>query len=106
MGEAVDPHRAISTAHDFGLAGAVGDALERVGQGLAHEFLRVCEHVSDGGAGEILVVERQDHIREQYAVALMGDDALRRGLRDAARSRDVLGLPGDEGFTLPCRSPG
>ena len=82
MGKRVDPRRAVGPAHDLGHAAAVVDAFERVGQGLALEALRVGEHVADGAAGQVRVVERQLDIGLQHAVALALDRSCGRPAPD------------------------
>ena len=77
----VDPRRAVGPAHDPCLARPVLLALQRVGQCLALETLRVRQHVADGAPGQIGVVELKLDIRPQYAFALPEDDLSRRGLR-------------------------
>jgi hypothetical protein len=53
VGEAVNPHGAVGTAHHLRLAYAVVDTLERIGQRSALEFVRVGDDVSDSASGEI-----------------------------------------------------
>jgi hypothetical protein len=48
VGEAVDPGRAVGSAHDLGDAAAVSHAFERVGQRLALVELRVSLTESEG----------------------------------------------------------
>jgi hypothetical protein len=57
VGEAVDPYRAVATAHNTRLASPVFCALERVGEGGALEPGGVRQHVGDGSAGQVIVVE-------------------------------------------------
>jgi hypothetical protein len=57
--EGVYPWRAVGMAHDLGDAAAIVDTFERIGQGLALEARRLGEHIGDGLAGELVVVERQ-----------------------------------------------
>ena len=76
----------------LGLAAAVLLALQRVGQRLALETLRVRKHVADGAPGQIGVVERQLDIRPQYAFALPEDDLSRRGLRRGRCARPAFWL--------------
>ena len=66
----------------LGDAAPVVDALQRVGQRLSLEALRVRQHVADGAAGQRRVIERQLNIRPQYALALSDDDLSRGGSRD------------------------
>ena len=58
VGEGMDPQAAVDTAHDFGLASAVVDAFEGIGQGFADKGFGIREHLSDCRAGEFRIVER------------------------------------------------
>ena len=57
MGEAVDDQRAIVRAHHLGLAAAVVDAFQRVGQRLADELVGVGEHLGDRHDAEVVEVQ-------------------------------------------------
>jgi hypothetical protein len=57
VGEGVDPDRPVGAAHHLRLAKAVGHALQRVGQGLADEAVRLAHHVGDRGAADSRVVK-------------------------------------------------
>ncbi len=61
----MDPRRAVGPAHDLGHAAAVSDALERIGQRLALEALRVRQHVADGASRP--VPDRQTAARRPAA---------------------------------------
>ena len=96
VGERVDPGRAVGPAHDLCLARPVVDTFQRIGQRLALEVLRVRQHVPDGLADQLGVVERQLDIRPQYSFAL-ADDHLPGGFLRHASPRDELpGLCLDE----------
>ena len=83
----MNPRRAVGPSHDLGDAATVADTLERVGQRLSFEALRVRQHIADGAAGQRRVIERQLNIRAQYALAL-SDDHLPGGFRRHAGTRD------------------
>ena len=69
--ERVDERRSDAIPHHLGLAASVLDALNRVGERLAREARRVVEHVGDGHADKVVVVERQLDAAEQQAVRLL-----------------------------------
>ena len=88
----------------LGDAAPVLDTLQRVGQRLAFEALRVRQHVADGAAGQRRVVERQLDIRPQYALALPDDDLPGGFLRHAGARDQLLGLRLDECRLAPSPS--
>ena len=57
MGEAVDDDRAVLVDEQLGLAGAVVDPVDRVGQRLAVVPCRVGHHVVDSDGPQLIVVE-------------------------------------------------
>ena len=69
-GRRVDPWRAIGPAHDLGLAGAVLNAFQRIGQRCALKPGRVRQHVRDGGLAHLGVVPGRREMRQQDAGAL------------------------------------
>ena len=79
------------------LADAVGDALERIGEGSALEPGRIGDHVGNRRAGELELVERQHDVGQQDAFALPGDYLLSVSDRHALGGRKRLRTAGDEG---------
>ena len=102
MGERVDPGHPIGPAHDLGDAAAVSHALQRVGQRLALEALRVRQHVADGAPGQRRVIERQHDIRPQHAFALADDDLSGGVLRHAGARDELQSLRLDERLARLC----
>src|SRR5207245_8376125 len=62
MGEAVDPHAAVSAAHDLGHASPIADTLKRVGQGGTFKLVRIRQHIGDGRSYELRIIERQHNV--------------------------------------------
>ena len=73
------------------------DALEGVGEGCAFEPFRIVEHVGDGAAGKIIIVEWQHYARQQDAGALAFDRRPGAGRIHTARNKLFRSF-GDEAF--------
>jgi hypothetical protein len=89
--EGMDPGRAVGPAHHHGLAPAVADALQRVGQRLALEAPGVGQHIGDRDRADLRVVEGEFDRRQQHAAVTRLCDAQGGGGRDAAALRQALG---------------
>ena len=100
----MDPRRAVGPAHDLGAAVAIIDALQRIRHGLALEAIGVRQHVADGAAGQVGIVERQHDIRQQHAFALAMMTAARGFLGHAGARGQLAWLLPDEALALPASS--